>query len=168
MQQRLNQIMEQAKERFANAKPPTCPNLFMDDPRLEDAFKESETDEDGYSESIPAIWYANLSEIEEAEILYITSDLAMIGSNLYSIYLDEEAIIWDGGREELYYYKPTPEQPRLAFKGGQGVLFAKKLKPEYADQSLEDIYKDLRFKIQLTLMMSNPVDIEQDFSETDI
>ena len=166
--QRLNQILEQAKERLVNAKPPTLPAIFMEDSRLEDAFKVSEMDEKGYSESIPSVLYSTLSPIEEGEFLYITSKVAMIESRLYSRYLDEEAIIWDGGREELYFYKPNPEQPKLAFTSGQGVWFAKKLKAEYADQSLEDIYKELRFKIQLTLMMSNPVDIEQDFSETDL
>ena len=147
--------MEQFKKAFLHEvtksdvePPPTCPAVLMDDPRLEDAFKQPEEDENGYSSPIPAIWYATLPEIEDNEILYITSAHAGVVSNLYSKYLDEEAIIWDAGREKLFFYKPDPKQPRLAFKSGMGMWFAKKLKPESANLSLKDIYIQMRSAIK--------------------
>ena len=139
VRQRINQLKEQLIAKMETAPRPTYPDDFMNDPRLEEAFKEPETDENGYSDSLPSIWFSTLPEMEEAEILYITPDLAMTESNLYSQYLDEKAIIWDAIRKEYFFYKPNPGHPQMAFKGEMGAWIAKKLKPEYADQLLEDI-----------------------------
>ncbi len=140
VRQMLRQIMESA----AAAPPPTCPDILMEDTRLEDAFKKPIADKNGYCCPLPAIWYAAFPEAEDDGISIITSAHAGVVSNLYSRYLDEESIIWDAGREKLYLYKPNPQHPRLAFKSGMGVLFAKKLRPEFADLSLKDVYLQMR------------------------
>ena len=46
-------ILKQLQEMAQNVKALECPK-FIDDERLKDAFLVPETDEDGYSESIPA------------------------------------------------------------------------------------------------------------------
>ena len=126
-------------EAVKNAKAPECPEFFNDE-RLEDAFLISETDEDGYSEAIPSIWsdygYGKFPD----GVLFITKKSAMIESNLYSKYLDKEALVWDSFKERLLLYVPDLEEPRMAFKGSSW-LFAKRLKPEYEEFfSLRDIY----------------------------
>ena len=43
---------------------------------------------------------------------------------------DEEVLVWDSVKEELFLYVPDPNGPRVAFKGSKWQ-FAKRLKPEY-------------------------------------
>ena len=125
---------------------PECPTPLIDD-RFEDAFKTPDCDEDGYSESIPSVW-GDYRFAEDANGIKIISAAysAMIESRLYSRYLDEEALLWDFGRNRLLLYEPDPEQPKLGFKGMCWV-YAKKLKPEYSNHSLKDIYLEKVNKI---------------------
>lgn len=118
---------------------PECPTLLIDD-RFEDAFKTPNFDENGYSESIPAVW-GDYKYAEDANGIKIISASysTMIESSLYNRYLDEEALVWDFGRNRLLLYEPDPERSKLAFKGSCWV-YAKKLKPEYSNLSLKDIY----------------------------
>ena len=119
-----------------------CPFIFNDE-LLEDAFKFPELDENGYSDSIPTIWNDYGYGKDEDGVLIITRKSASIGSNLYSKYLDEEAIVWDSINERLLFYIPDPEEPRMAFKGSAWQT-AKRLKPEYKyDLALRDIYCEL-------------------------
>ncbi len=132
-------ILKQLQEMAQNAKALECPKFF-DDERFEDAFLVPETDEEGYSESIPAIYgdygYGKYSD----GVLFITLKSASLETRLYSKYLDSEALVWDSVSERLLLYVPDPIEPRVAFKGSRWQ-FAKRLKPEYEDCiSLKDIY----------------------------
>ena len=125
-----------------NAKVPECPKFFEDE-RLQDAFKTPICNEEGYSESIPAIWNEYGYGRYEDGTLIITLRSASINSNLYSRFLDEEALVWDSNKERLLLYIPDPDEPRMAFKGSSWQ-FAKRLKPEYEDYiTLRDVYDDI-------------------------
>lgn len=117
---------------------PECPAPLIDE-RFEDAFKTPEFDDNGYSESIPAIWGDFRLGEDSNGIKILSSFSALIESRLYYRYLDEESLVWDFGRNRLLLYEPNPESPRLAFKGGCWA-YAKKLKPEYSHLSLKEIY----------------------------
>ena len=135
------EILKQLQEMAQNAKAPECPTVLQDE-RLEDAFKTPTCNEDGYCESIPAIWNDYGYGKYEDGTLFITLRSASIGSNLYSKYLDDEALVWDSANERLLLYVPDPEEPRMAFKGSRWQ-FAKRLKPEYEDfLTLRDIYEE--------------------------
>ena len=134
-------MFEIFQDMVKNAKAPECP-LFFEDERFEDAFKEPETDENGYSERIPAIWHDYSYKEQANGVIIITSVCAIISSNLYSRYIDTEALVWDSYDNKLLLYLPDPENPKMAFKGSRWH-FAKKLKNEFLNQSLEDIYLEL-------------------------
>ena len=143
-----DEILKQLQEMVQNAKVPECPAILQDE-RLEDAFKEPIYDKEGRSEEIPAIWndygYGKYGD----GTLIVTLKSATIYSNLYSNYLDEEALVWDSGKERLLLYIPDPEEPRMAFKGSSWQ-FAKRLKPEYEGHIiLRDIYKEIASTKQL-------------------
>ena len=126
---------------IANAKEPTTPD-FLNDDRLEDAFLTPETDNEGYSPEIPAIWNDYGYGKYPDGVLFITLKSASIKSSLYSKYLDQEALVWDSIKERLLLYVPDSEEPRMAFKGS-AWQFAKRLKPEYDKfMSLRDIYEE--------------------------
>lgn len=135
-------MRKQFIELVKNAKPIECPE-FLKDVRLEDAFKEPVTDEDGYSEPIPAIFNDYHYTKDEDDVLFITLKSALIKSDLYSRYLDEEALVWDSNKERLLLYVPDPSEPRMAFKG-PSWQFAKRLKPEFEDYiTLRDVYYEM-------------------------
>jgi len=115
---------------------------LLTDSRLEDAFKRPVTDKTGYAESIPAIW-ASYSYGKRRDGLLILSDKsAKIKPRLYSKYLDEPAIVWDELKKKLFLYIPNPDFPKMAFKGSAWQT-ARKIKLEYFNLSLEDVYKQL-------------------------
>ena len=122
------------------AKAPECPAILQDE-RLEDVFKTPVYDKDGYSEELPTIWNDYSYGKYDDGTLIITLKSASISSNLYSKYLDEEALVWDSVNERLLLYIPDPEEPSMAFKGSSWQ-FAKRLKPEYDILSLRDIYEE--------------------------
>ena len=132
-------ILKQLQEMAQNAKVSEYPKFF-DDERFEDAFLVPETDEEGYSESIPAIYgdygYGKYSD----GVLFITLKSASLETCLYSKYLDSEALVWDSISERLLLYVPDPTEPKIAFKGSRWQ-FAKRLKPEFEDYiTLRDVY----------------------------
>ncbi|MBR4389818.1 MAG: hypothetical protein IKT00_11640 [Prevotella sp.] len=131
-------LKEQFMEMAKNAKEPVCPDVLNDE-RLEDAFKTSECDEEGYSESIPAIYGDYGYGMYPNGVKFLTLRSASLETSLYSKYLDEEALVWDSVKEELFLYVPDPDGPKVAFKGSRWQ-YAKKLKPEYSMLSLVDIY----------------------------
>ena len=134
-EKKRKQFMEMVK----NAKPIECPD-FLKDVRLEDAFKEPVTDEDGYSEPIPAIFNDYHHTKNEDGVLILSSQGASLVTNLYSKYLDDEALVWDSNKERLLLYVPDPNEPRMAFKS-PSWQFAKRLKPEFEDYiTLRDVY----------------------------
>ncbi len=138
------EILKQLQEMVKNAKVPEPPKFFEDE-RFEDAFIEPEIDEEGYSESIPAIWHDYKYKEQANGVKVITNSVALINSNLYSRYIDTEALVWDSYDNILLLYLPDPENPKMAFKGSRWN-FAKKLKKEFRDQSLEDIYIEFNEK----------------------
>lgn len=142
MKQSLNaeKLKEDFLEMVKNAKEPTCPD-FLNDDRLEDAFKQPVCDQDGYAESIPTIWEDYKYMIDSDGIKIISAPSALIKSKLYSKYLDVRSLVWDSAKEELFLYVPDLQQPKVAFKGGRWI-YAKTLKPEFVDLSLKDIYKE--------------------------
>lgn len=132
-------IVKQLQEMVNNAKEPECPAILQDE-RLEDAFKISETDEEGYSEEIPIIWKDYGYGKMENGIFVIMKRSSDFTSRLYYKYLDEKALIWDQYKERLLLYLPDKEEPRMGFKGSTW-WYAKKLKPEYESTcTLEEIY----------------------------
>lgn len=134
------EVIKQLEEMVKNAKTPECPSILKDE-RLEDAFKVPECDENGYSESIPAIYGSYGYGQYPDGVKFLTLRSASLETRLYSKYLDEEALVWDSVKEELFLYVPDPNGPRVAFKGSKWQ-FAKRLKPEYKDSvSLRDVYE---------------------------
>lgn len=132
-------FIKQLQELVKNAKVPECPAVLLDE-RLEDAFKISETDEEGYSEEIPIVWSDYAYGKMDNGILVIVRRSARFLSRLYTKYLDEKALIWDQYKERLLLYLPDEEEQKMGFKGSTW-WFAKKLKPEYEGTcTLEDIY----------------------------
>lgn len=132
-------FIKQLQEMVQNAKVPECPAVLQNE-RLEDAFKISEADEEGYSEEIPIIWNNYAYGKMDNGILAIARQSASFLSRLYTKYIDEKALIWDQYKERLLLYIPDEEEPKMGFKGSTW-WFAKKLKPEYEGTcTLEDIY----------------------------
>ena len=113
-----DKILKQLQEMAINAPKTECPFIFNDE-RLEDAFKEPIADENGCCESIPAIWNDYGYGKYDDGVLFITLKSATIKSDLYSKYLDSEALVWDSVNERLLLYLPDPTEPRMAFKGSR-------------------------------------------------
>lgn len=137
-----DKLKEKFLEMAIEAKEPECPSFFNDE-RLEDAFKTPVTDANGKCEALPAIWNDYGYGKDDDGVLYINSKSAPIMSDLYSKYLDEEALVWDTVKEELFLYTPDTSEPRMAFKGSSWQ-FAKRLKPEYEEFiTLRDVYYEI-------------------------
>ena len=125
---------------------PSLPEALNDE-RLENAFKSPECDEQGYAPSIPSIWDSNSYGQTADTVKILSLKSARSASGLYSKYLDEEALVWDAAKNELFLYVPDEKCPTVAFKGASW-LCAKKLKPIYRDLNIYDVYKELQAKIK--------------------
>jgi HD superfamily phosphohydrolase YqeK len=123
----------------------------LNDDRLEDAFKTPICDENGYAEQMPVVWadYGYGQTPDGVKIL--TKRSAKTASSLYSKYLDEEALVWDSSKQELFVYVPDAECPAVAFKGSSW-LCAKKLKTEAIIENrnlnIYEVYKEILSKIK--------------------
>lgn len=137
-----DKILKQLQETLQNAIVPECPEFFNDE-RLEDAFKEPATNDNGECDSLPTIWSDYSFGQDNDGVLSFSSKSACISSNLYSKYLDEKALVWDSNNERLLLYAPDTNEPRTAFKGS-AWQFAKRLKPEYEVYvTLRDVYHEI-------------------------
>lgn len=118
----------------------------LNDDRLEDAFKTPACDENGYAEQMPVVWADYGYGQTKDGVKILTKRSAKISSTLYSKYLDEEALVWDSSKQELFVYVPDAECPAVAFKGSSWQ-YAKKLKIEAVaenwDLNIYDIYKEI-------------------------
>lgn len=103
-------------------------------------------DDQGYALQLPCIWQSNSYGQTADGIKILSLRSAMSASSLYSIYLVEEAIVWDSAKKELFLYVPDEKYNTVAFKGGSW-LGAKKLKHKYTDLNIRDIYLELKSKI---------------------
>lgn len=100
---------------------------------------------------MPVVWadYGYGQTPDGVKIL--TKRSATTASALYSKYLDEEALVWDSLKQELFVYVPDAECPSVAFKGSSW-LCAKKLKTEAIienrDLNIYEVYKEILSKIK--------------------
>ena len=126
----------------------------LNDERLENAFKSPECDEQGYALSMPCIWDSNSYGQTANGVKILSLRSARSASALYSKYVDEYALIWDASKQELFLYVPDEKCRTLAFKGS-GWLCAKKLKIQYFDLNIYEVYKELQEKINEELISNN-------------
>jgi hypothetical protein len=100
---------------------------------------------------MPVVWadYGYGQTLDGVKIL--TKRSATTASTLYSKYLDEEALVWDSSKQELFVYVPDAECPAVAFKGSSW-LCAKKIKTEAIienqDLNIYEVYKEILSKIK--------------------
>ena len=142
----VNEIKKMLQEAMDSYVEPTIPEA-LNDVRLEDAFKESTCDEEGRSISMPCVWDSSSYGQTPDGVKVLSLKSARSVSSLYSKYLDEMALVWDMAKQELFLYIPDDKCPTIAFKGSNW-LCAKKLKVEYWDLNLYDVYKELQLKIK--------------------
>lgn len=140
----LESLKNEFLEAVNNASNEPLYPAALDDPRLEDAFKTPAYDEEGRAENMAAITldYDKYGMTDDG-IKIISIRSTVIGTNLYSRYLDEPALVWDLAKKELLLYLPEPESPSVAFKGSRWTC-ARKLKAEYTHLSINDVYKELK------------------------
>ena len=123
----------------------------LNEDRLEDAFKTPICDENGYAEQMPVVWADYGYGQTQDGVKILTKRSAKTASSLYSKYLDEEALVWDSLKQELFVYVPDAECPAVAFKGSSW-LCAKKLKTEAIienrDLNIYKVYKEILSKIK--------------------
>ena len=130
----------------------------LNDVRLEDAFKSPIYDEQGYAPCMPAIVDSNICHNLPDDVKAISYLSATLTSELYSKYLDEEAIVWDNATQELLLYIPDKSHPAVAFKGSRWQ-YAWKLKKEYWDPDtpiriqIKRIYSLIKYKITNDLIL---------------
>lgn len=143
-----DEIKKMMQESIDSYEEPFLPKSLNDE-RLEDAFKTPEYDEQGYAPGMPCIHNSSSYGETDEGIKILSLKSAFIASSLYSKYLDEEAIVWDAAKQELFIYVPDKKCPTVAFKGDRW-LCAKRLKPEYqfSTNYLYDVYFDLLSKIK--------------------
>lgn len=134
------------QELVASSKEPTLPSVLNDE-RLEDAFKEPQCDDNGYAPTMPCIWNSSSYGQTADGVKILSLKSATVASGLYSNYLDEEAIVWDAAKQQLFLYIPDQKCPAVAFKGGSW-LCAKRLKMGYCHLALSDVYLELNAKIE--------------------
>ena len=103
---------------IASSTEPIIPDALQDE-CLEDAFKIPICDDEGYAPNMPCIWDSNSYGQTADGIKVLSLRSARTASNLYSTYLDEEAIVWDAGKQELFLYIPDKKCPAVAFKGSR-------------------------------------------------
>ena len=140
----MNPINDELKNEILNKMTQPAPELpaSLSDERLEPAFKTPVTNEEGYSDPIPAIWGVDKYFEHPNGVLMLDSSCATVASRLYSHYLDEPALVWDAACDKLYLYRPRPDSPKLAFKGCRW-MWSGKLKPECAGLRLKEVYLEL-------------------------
>lgn len=119
----------------------------LNDDRLEDAFKTPTCDENGYAEQMPVIGTCYGYSQTPDGVKIITKKSAKAASTLYSKYLNEEALVWDSSRQELFMYVPDTECPAVAFKGSCWQ-YAKRLKSECSHLNIDDIYQEIQLRIK--------------------
>lgn len=123
----------------------------LNDDRLEDAFKTPICDENGNAEPMPVVWADYRYGQTQDGVKIITKRSTKAASTLYSKYLDEEALVWDSSKQELFVYIPDAESPAIAFKGSCWQ-FAKKLKIEAIIENWEvniyEVYREILSKIK--------------------
>lgn len=137
-------ILKQLQEMTPNAQAPQCPEFLNNEDLFEDAFKEPVKNANGECEPLPAIFNDYGYGKYEDGTLFITLKSASLVSNLYSKYLDEEALVWDSNKERLLLYVPDPTQPKVAFKGSSWQ-FAKRLNPEHKGHiTLRGVYNEIQ------------------------
>ena len=115
----------------------------LDTSYLEDAFKTSQCDERGYTELCPVISSRYSHGETEDGIKVLSLKSAVLASSLYTKYLDEEALVWDQAKGELYLYVPDSQCPRIAFKSMSWTC-ARRLTSEFRHIDLRDIYQALK------------------------
>ena len=116
----------------------------MNDSRLEDAFKSPDC---SVCEKLPTIWKDYGYEQTADGVKVISANSATELSDCYHHYLDEESIVWDSDKKELFLYSHDLESPGLAFRGASWTC-AKKLKDEYCHLNLHDVYKEIKKSIE--------------------
>ena len=149
----LDEIKKQMFEQINSSVEPFLPEALKDE-RLEDAFKFPATDDEGYAEQMPCIMNSYDYGKTEDDVKILTRKSASISSNLYSKYLDQEAIVWDATKNELFLYMPDSDSPAVAFKGS-GWVCAKSLKLDYFHLNIYDVYKELQAEIDAELKANN-------------
>ena len=144
----MNPIPDELKNEILSQMTQPAPELpaALSDERLEPAFKTPVWDEKGYSDPIPAIWGVDRYAKYPNGVLMLDSSCATVASRLYIRYLNGPALVWDAACNQLYLYRPRPDSPKLAFKGGRW-MWSGKLKPEFAGLSLEEVYLELVGKL---------------------
>jgi hypothetical protein len=150
----IEEIKKMMIEKVYSAEEPVAPDA-LNDARLEDAFKEPVYDENWYAPSMPVIWDSTRYEETTDGVKILSLKSACAASSLYSRYLDEEAIVWDAAKQELFLYIPNETCPTVAFKGGRWFC-AMKLKFDYlVELSIYDVYKEIQTKIKEELELKN-------------
>jgi hypothetical protein len=123
---------------------------IFDDERLTDAFKSPNLDENGYSEKCPVVWKDYGFGKDSNGILILNNNSTCINSNLYSLYLDESAIVYDLSHKRLMIYRPTENNHKIGLKG-MGWVKAVKVSPAFAEKvSLVQLYFELMLKLGYT------------------
>lgn len=134
----IKKLLQKEIDSLAEPKYPDA----LDDARLEDAFKSPICDDEGYAPHMLAIWNSFKYGETPDGVKILSYKSASTASDLYSKYLNEEAIVWDSAKQELFLYTPDIEHPAIAFKGSNW-LCAKKLKAEYSHLNIYDVYMEL-------------------------
>jgi hypothetical protein len=140
---------------FAAMKPQGSENYLQLSEILEDACKEPEIDEEGYSIFRPVFSKDNdVLSVEWYNLVTLANILT--DSRLYDRYLDESTIIFREFDEQFLWFEPK-ENESIAFK--YSGIAAYKIKKEYSSLfDLEYVYlmmKNLNFKNQFP----NPINI---------
>jgi hypothetical protein len=149
----VDTIKKMLFEKINSSVEPNLPEA-LNDIRLEDAFKKPIYDGEGYAASMPVVWDSSSYGKKSDGVKILSLRSARSASGLYSKFLDEEALVWDAAKQELFLYVPDEKNPAVAFKGSSW-LCAKKLKPENIHLNLYDVYKELQIEIKAELGLKN-------------
>jgi hypothetical protein len=154
----LDEIKKLMQEKVQDITESFIPEALNNE-RLENAFKSPECDEQGYSPSLPAIVDSNIYHNLPNDVKAISYLSATLKSELYSKYLDEEAIVWDTATQELLLYIPDKKHPAVAFKGSRWQ-YARKLKKEYLDPDpsmrriqIKRMYSIIKYNIKKEIIL---------------
>jgi hypothetical protein len=150
----IEEIKRMMLEKIQNSTEPVLPEALNDE-RLEDAFKEPVYDENWYAPSMPVIWDSTRYGETTDGVKILSLKSARVASSLYSRYLDEEAIVWDAAKQELFLYIPDETCPTVAFKGGCWFCAMKPKFDYWMGLSIYDVYKEIQTKIREELDLKN-------------